>query len=154
MSRDLDIRENTTDLLESPLSSVGMPYYREQLLSAWPSHLIFNVGAPPVKLDQAFMTSLKSTDWGGYGRNTRSLKRNQIENTRTAEKTSGSIQAPKFLSEKARESANDAPHERRISDADALSVIELSSLKAEVPVMYRNVEIKYSKFGVDDFDFG
>jgi PAB-dependent poly(A)-specific ribonuclease subunit 2 len=64
-------------------------------------------------------------------------------------------QAPKFLSEKARETANDAIVERRISDvADAIGVTELSSLKAEVPPMYRNVEIKYSKFGVDDFDFG
>jgi PAB-dependent poly(A)-specific ribonuclease subunit 2 len=45
--------------------------------------------------------------------------------------------------------------ELRISDvADAIGATELSSLKAEVPVMYRNVEIKYSKFGVDDFDFG
>ena len=25
--------------------------------------------------------------------------------------------------------------------------------KKDVPVMYRNVEIKYSKFGVEDFDF-
>lgn len=67
-----------------------------------------------------------------------------------------SIQAPKFLSEKARESAKEGATEgRRISDvADALGAAELSSLKAEVPVMYRNVEIKYSKFGVDDFDFG
>ena len=31
---------------------------------------------------------------------------------------------------------------------------EIDSKKSEVPVMYRNVEIKYSKFGVDDFDFG
>jgi PAB-dependent poly(A)-specific ribonuclease subunit 2 len=132
-----------------------MPYYREQLLSAWPSHMIFEVGAPPPKVDQQFLSSLKAMEWGGYGRNTRHLRRNQVENTRTAEKSSASLQAPKFLSEKARESANDASQERRISDvADAIGATELSSLKAEVPVMYRNVEIKYSKFGVDDFDFG
>lgn len=83
------------------------------------------------------------------------MKRNQVENTRTAEKASTSIQAPKFLSEKAREAANDASMEKRINDVvDAIGATELSSLKAEVPVMYRNVEIKYSKFGVDDFDFG
>ena len=138
-----------------PLSSIGMPYYREQLLSAWPSHLIFEVGAPPAKLDQQFLSSLKATEWGGYGRNTRSLKRNQVENTRKTEKPAATLQAPKFLSEKARESATDTNLERRISDvADAIGATELSSLKAEVPAMYRNVEIKYSKFGVDDFDFG
>ena len=134
-----------------------MPYYREQLLSAWPSHMIFEVGAPPQKFDPAFLASLKSTQspWALVGEKPRNMKRNQIENTRSTEKTSASLQAPKFLSEKARESANDATVERRISDvADALGAAELSSLKAEVPVMYRNVEIKYSKFGVDDFDFG
>ncbi|KAF4632859.1 hypothetical protein G7Y89_g5257 [Cudoniella acicularis] len=141
--------------VDTPLNGIGMPYYREQLLSAWPSHMVFEVGAPPPKVDPQMMSSLKVTEWGGYGRNTRGLKRNQVENTRTAEKTSASLQAPKFLSEKARESANDTSSERRISDAaDAIVATELSSMKAEVPVMYRNVEIKYSKFGVDDFDFG
>ena len=83
------------------------------------------------------------------------MRRNQIENTRVLERTPASLKAPKFLSEKARESANDVSGGRRISDvADAIGATELSSLKAEVPVMYRNVEIKYSKFGVDDFDFG
>ena len=83
------------------------------------------------------------------------MRRNQVENTRMSEKASTTLQAPKFLSEKARESANDTSGDRRISDvADAIGAAELSSLKAEVPVMYRNVEIKYSKFGVDDFDFG
>jgi PAB-dependent poly(A)-specific ribonuclease subunit 2 len=132
-----------------------MPYYREQLLSAWPSHMIFEVGAPPPKIDPQVAASIKTFEWGGHGRNTRTLKRNQVENTRTTEKVSTSLQAPKFLSEKARESANENNQERRISDvADAIGATELSSLKAEVPVMYRNVEIKYSKFGVDDFDFG
>jgi PAB-dependent poly(A)-specific ribonuclease subunit 2 len=138
-----------------PLNSVGMPYYREQLLSAWPSHMIFEIGAPPQKIDPLTNSQLKITEWGGWARKTRNVRRNQVENTRAAEKTSTSLQAPKFLSEKARESASDASTDRRISDvADAIGATELSSMKAEVPVMYRNVEIKYSKFGVDDFDFG
>jgi PAB-dependent poly(A)-specific ribonuclease subunit 2 len=132
-----------------------MPYYREQLLSAWPSHMIFEVGAPPPKLDPQVVSSMKTFEWGGHGRNPKNLRRNQVENTRTTEKASTSLQAPKFLSEKARESANENTLERRISDVgDAIGATELSSLKAEVPPMYRNVEIKYSKFGVDDFDFG
>lgn len=132
-----------------------MPYYREQLLSAWPSHMIFEVGAPPPKIDPQVASSMKTFEWGGHGRNTRNVRRNQVENTRATEKASTSFQAPKFLSERARESANENTAERRISDAaDAIGATELSSLKAEVPVMYRNVEIKYSKFGVDDFDFG
>jgi PAB-dependent poly(A)-specific ribonuclease subunit 2 len=132
-----------------------MPYYRDLLLSAWPSHMIFEVGAPPPKIDPQILSAMTVTEWGGYARNTRTTRRNQVENTRTVDKSSASLQAPKFLSEKARESANTPSIERRISDAaDALGAAELESLKAEVPVMYRNVEIKYSKFGVDDFDFG
>ncbi|KAL2069699.1 hypothetical protein VTL71DRAFT_14378 [Oculimacula yallundae] len=140
----------------TPLSSIGMPYYREQLLSSWPSHLIFETGAPPPKIDQQFLASLKVTEWGGYGRNNRTSKRNQVENTRTFEKTPASLQAPKFLSEKAREASHDGTEERRLSSADDIGVGEDSSLalKADVPVWYENVEIKYSKFGVDDFDFG
>jgi PAB-dependent poly(A)-specific ribonuclease subunit 2 len=132
-----------------------MPYYRDQLLSAWPTHLISDVGASPSKIDPQFLAGLTPIDWGAYGRNTKTTRRNQIGDTRAADKSTASLQAPKFLSEKARESANSSTVDRRISDvADALGAAELSSLKADVPVMYRNVEIKYSKFGVDDFDFG
>lgn len=128
-----------------------MPYYREQLLSSWPSHLIFDVGAPPSKTDQQFLSSLKVTEWGGYGRNNRTVRRNQIENTRTLEKTTSSLQAPKFLSEKP---TNEGAGERRSSNSDIVGATELLSLKQDVPIEYENVEIKYSKFGVDDFDFG
>lgn len=144
----------------SGLNTIGMPYYREQLLSSWPNHLVFSVGAPAPKLDPQLSAPFKAGDWahwGTYGQQTpRRARRNQVSDTRTSERSSASLQAPKFLSEKARESANDpVQQERRISDvADAIGATELSDLKAEVPVMYRNVEIKYSKFGVDDFDFG
>jgi PAB-dependent poly(A)-specific ribonuclease subunit 2 len=116
--------------------------------------MIFEVGAPPPKIDPQL--SLRKEGWFEFSPNPRNVRRNQVANTRTAEKSAASLQAPKFLSEKARESANEtASTERRISDvADAIGATELSSLKAEVPVMYRNVEIKYSRFGVDDFDFG
>ncbi|RDW85660.1 PAB-dependent poly(A)-specific ribonuclease subunit PAN2 [Coleophoma crateriformis] len=138
---------------DTPLSSIGMPYYREQLLSGWPSHMIFEVGAPPVKMEQQPLPGFKTAEWGSYGRNPRGVRRNQIENTRAIEKKNESLQAPRFLSEKAREAANDASSERRISDAsESLSALDLS--KSEIPRRYRNVEIKYSKFGVDDFDFG
>jgi PAB-dependent poly(A)-specific ribonuclease subunit 2 len=136
-------------------NSIGMPYYRDLLLSHFPSHMISEVGAPPARIDPQILSTMTVTEWGGYAHNTRTTKRNQVENTRVVDKSSTSLQAPKFLSEKARESAGTPSIERRISDAaDSLGAAELSSLKAEVPVMYRNVEIKYSKFGVDDFDFG
>ena len=133
-----------------------MPYYREQLLSAWLSHLVFDVGAPPVKVDPEILASLAPTEFGGYASNPRKLLRNQAVNTREAQRSTGPIMAPKFLSEKARERTDDSHQpERRASDV--LEVLGPTGwgdgLKSEVPTMYRNVEIKYSKFGVDDFDF-
>ena len=94
------------------------------------------------------------TDFGGWAPNPRRTRRNQVENTRIVDKASVPLMAPKFLSEKARESAASSGGERRASDVgDALGDASIGGLKADVPVMYRNVEIKYSKFGVDDFDF-
>jgi len=61
------------------------------------------------------------------------------------------------LSEKARESAKSdtkASDEKAEDLTGPLGGSEIESKRSEVPMMYRNVEIKYSKFGVDDFDFG
>lgn len=138
---------------DTPLNTVGLPYYRETLLSAWPSHMIFEVGAPPPKIDPSLQANLKRGDMGGYTTNPRKTRRNQMEDSRIARGLSEAIIAPKFLSEKAREASQDG--ERRMSDVfNAIEDMMLDgSTKRDVPVMYRNVEIKYSKFGVDDFDF-
>ena len=140
---------------DTPLSSVGLPYYREQLLSAWPSHLTFEVGHAPPKIDPDILASMTMTEFGGYAPNPVKSRRNQMEKSRPSEKENVPLMAPKFLSEKARDSASNNKGDRRSSDvAEALGAVALSGgLKAEVPVMYRNVEIKYSRFGVDDFDF-
>lgn len=146
------------DVLDSPLSSIGIPYYRETLFSALPPDLISDVGAPPVQLDPAFLATLKQTEWGLYGRNVRGLRRNQVEDTRSTMKSSGALRPPKFLSEKARESAlsygGDSASDSKTELTPESSPTELESLKPEAPPMYRIMEIKYSKFGVDDFDFG
>ncbi|KAJ4293921.1 poly(A)-specific ribonuclease [Collariella sp. IMI 366227] len=143
---------------DTPLSSIGIPYYRETLFSALPPDLISDVGAPPVQLDPAFLATLKQTEWGLYGRNTRGLRRNQVEDTRSTLKSSGAIRPPKFLSEKARESAlsygGNSASDSKTEVTPESSPTELESLKPEAPPMYRIMEIKYSKFGVDDFDFG
>lgn len=100
---------------------------------------------------------MKSTEFGLYGRNTRTTRRNQIEDTRVTNRTvNAGLKAPKFLSEKARESAKSSPNnDDKAEDlTNSTGEHEIDSKKSEVPVMYRNVEIKYSKFGVDDFDFG
>lgn len=136
-----------------PLNKIGMPLYRDVLASAWPN-MVHDVGAPPVKFDQQFISTLSPADFGAYGPNKRDRRRNQVEYTRdTARNDRSAIMAPKFLSEKAREAAQSSLSS--LDDkADALADQIIDGKKTEVPAKYRNVEIKYSKFGVDDFDFG
>lgn len=144
-----------TDDVSSPLSTVGMPYYREQLLSAWTSYQLYEVGNPPAKIDPLILGDLRPSDTGACVRNPRKVRRNQAVKTRVVENDESTLAAPKFLSEKAREAEKNPSPERRISDVQE-AVVNMAlngSTKADVPVMYRNVEIKYSKFGVDDFDF-
>lgn len=148
------MRTHNTDI-HRPLNTIGLPYYREVLASAWPD-LVSDVGAPPVKYDQQFLSTLKATAFALYGRNTRG-RRNQIEDTRNLTRAvNAGLKAPKFLSERARESAkSDGAEDDKVDElTNPMAEVEIESKKSEVPAMYGNVEIKYSKFGVDDFDFG
>lgn len=131
-----------------------MPHYRERLFSFWPNDQIYEVGHPALKVDPDILKTMVASQIGYRARNPRKTLRNQVQEVRTTDSGELSIAAPKFLSEKTKEPETPTTSERRISDAEALINAALAgSTKAEVPVMYRNVEIKYSKFGVDDFDF-
>lgn len=132
-----------------------MPFYKESLLSAWPSHMVFEVGAPPPKLDPVMQNNLVKSDMGYWARNPKTRRRNQIEDTRLPDRINDSLNAPKFLSEKARaaQSTNDV-NSKAIETMETLTDMHLDDVtRKDVPAMYGNVEIKYSKFGVDDFDF-
>ena len=134
-----------------------MPFYKEALLSGWPSHMIFEVGAPPPKVDPTVLGSMARTDIGFYAKNPKTKRRNQVEDTRLADRINDSLTAPKFLSEKARaaQSTNESGSgANAIETMETLTDLHLDDVtRKDVPTMYGNVEIKYSKFGVDDFDF-
>ncbi|KAI9690962.1 MAG: poly(A)-specific ribonuclease [Bathelium mastoideum] len=139
---------------DTPLNVVGMPYYREALLSIWPTHTVFDTGAPPIKIDPDITKSLQLADIGGYAPNPRKTRRYQVENTRTTQNMQNSLSAPRFLSEKARHTSEDEAR-LQMSDlyADLYRLSANGGSKPDELEMYRKVEIKYSKFGVDDFDF-
>ena len=130
------------NLTSRPLSSIGLPYYREPLFSAWPADIISDVGAPPLQLEPSFVATLKQTEWGLYGKNTRNVRRNQVEDTRNTNKQSNALQAPKFLSERARESAlssgGDSSSDPQV-DQEPEDPNEIESLKPEAPPLYRNL---------------
>ena len=137
-----------------PLSVIGLPHYREKLFSFWPNDQVYEVGHPAPLTDPDILKTMVAAQIGYRARNPRKTLRNQVQGIRITDSGDLTIAAPKFLSEKTQEPETPTSSERRISDAEALiNAALVGSTKAEVPVMYRNVEIKYSKFGVDDFDF-
>ncbi|KAL9037628.1 MAG: hypothetical protein Q9180_003610 [Flavoplaca navasiana] len=138
-----------------PFSAVGMPYYREKLLSAWPDDQIYELGFLPPKIDPEVIKHMVPSAVGFRAPNPRKTLRNQMDRMSIVTSDGTALTAPKFLSEKNREAPSEMGKERRISDAEAFTKPDLAgSIKAEVPVMYRLMEIKYSRYGVDDFDFG
>ena len=143
---------------DTPLNTIGMPYYREQLLSAWPKDEVYDIGAPPPKEDLEVLKSLTQRNWGYYGKTFRSSRRNQVEDTRKLDNERELLTRPKFLSEQAREMSHTpagTPPPEEIAPGPKKAIIPavLESHKAEVPPMYRNIEIQFSKFGIDDWDF-
>ncbi|KAL8693931.1 MAG: hypothetical protein Q9218_001345 [Villophora microphyllina] len=140
---------------DDPFSSVGMPYYREKLLSAWSEDQIYEVGLLPPKIDQEILKHLTPSNIGLRAPNPRKTLRNQMDRLSVVNSDGTALAAPKFLSEKNNDTNGEIDKERRISDAEVFTNPGLTgSTKADVPVMYRLMEIKYSRYGVDDFDFG
>ena len=95
------------------------------------------------------------TEVGYFAKNPRTKRRYQVEDTRHADRIGDSLTAPKFLSEKARAAQSSSEAESKsLETMQTLTDLHLDDVtRKDVPAMYGNVEIKYSKFGVDDFDF-
>ncbi|KAI0781364.1 ubiquitin carboxyl-terminal hydrolase-domain-containing protein [Trametes elegans] len=123
----------------TPLNSVGMPYYNSLLLSSWsrdlvPSSLYF---PPPAKIPQQVLNSIKVNDSIAYATLPKELRgrRNVVS---SAPKKAGG----RFRSGRAR-------------NHDSEPVTPTYEYTPDtIPRCYRKVEIEYSKFGVEDFDFG
>ncbi|OQE26612.1 hypothetical protein PENSTE_c005G06954 [Penicillium steckii] len=152
---DVPTRPNPIDWSpDTPLNMVGMPYYHERLYSAWPSHLLFEIGSPPAQLDQSLLPYLRPSEVGHHAPNPRKNRRNQVENTRALANAEPALIAPKFLSEKARDQSKSKLESSVIDAAEALAGAKINGESDDDPLLkYSNVEIKYSRFGVDDFDF-
>lgn len=139
---------------DAPLNTVGMPYYHERLLSSWPSHLVFDIGNPPPQIDQSIIPYLRQAELGHYAPNPQKTRRYQVENTRSIATMEPALAAPKFLSEKARGQALSKSSGSAADVAETLADATIKGDAEDDPLLkYSNVEIKYSKFGVDDFDF-
>ncbi|RKP08198.1 ubiquitin carboxyl-terminal hydrolase-domain-containing protein [Thamnocephalis sphaerospora] len=110
--------------------------YVPPLLSAWPSHMIFEVGRPAEAIDTEVLDQMKTVDFVGYAPNPGTRLRNQVSSSYRKYRTAETMHTDLDL------------------DVDPFSDNEWSARAGEMPKYYRKVEIKYSKFGVEDFDFG
>lgn len=108
-----------------PLTGIPMPYTNEPLLSDWPEHLLRRVDRPTPPIDPDILKNMTIRQFVGYAPNPKKRLRNQV--------------AYPLLNEKGYKSP-DSPMSR---DNDG----------SLVPKMYRKVEIKYSKYGIEDFNF-
>ena len=132
-----------------PLHSVGMPYYREELFSSWPATMLFEVGKPAPKIDPDILANLKVIDDIGYAPFNRRRRRNLAE-PRTQR---NALDTPRFRSEKAKAIASGEDISELLSDNIFEDMGKISLGTTNIPNYYKKMEIKYSKFGIEDFDF-
>lgn len=135
-----------------PLNMVGMPYYRELLMSAWPSHMAHEALSVSSAIDPATMTSSRKFEHGSVGANIRKARRYQIEDSKGSSQDPSGLPAPKFLSEQRKDEDGNYEVERRLSE-DIGKTLSSLTLNGGLPVYYHPQKMAYSKFGVDDFDF-
>ena len=137
-----------------------MPFYNEPLLSVWPNDLFYTVGRKPAEIPPEILAIVKRVDNNiEYAPNLGFLQRNQQNYRR---KSDPKDDVPKFRSEQERENPSVAATSAAAAAAAARqekAVIKREEFRREasygisIPKSYRKVEIKYSRFGVEDFDF-
>ncbi|KAK0185791.1 ubiquitin carboxyl-terminal hydrolase-domain-containing protein [Armillaria mellea] len=122
----------------TPLNSIGMPYYNSPLLSSWsPQFMTSSLHyPPPPKIPLQILNSVKTNDNIAYAALPKELRgrRNVIS-------VAPRKQSARFRSGKTH-------------SVDEPDTPLFGTSGDEIPSMYRHVEIEYSKFGVEDFDFG
>lgn len=135
-----------------PLNSIGLPYYDHMLLSSWtPQFVSNNLHYPPTaKIPPQILNTMKTKDNVAYAPLPKELKgrRNMVSTGRRGDQ--GRFRSGKRASDVSAVHRNMAMGANRIQPEPDTPVFDPS----EIPRLYRKVEIEYSKFGVEDFDFG
>lgn len=143
-----------------PLSAIGMPYYKDLLLSNYASDLTFDkeLAKVPVPLDTDLLNEGKGKvipyDKIKYG------PRNVVNKYQSLrEMKNNSAVIPKFISERDNQEKTAEVLMSEMSDSDSIfqyKTINLGTKSAstcKIPNCYSKIKIQYSKFGVEDFDF-
>ncbi|ETW85417.1 hypothetical protein HETIRDRAFT_432176 [Heterobasidion irregulare TC 32-1] len=124
----------------TPLNSIGLPYYGSLLLSSWTPQFEAppQYSSAPEKIPQQVLNTMKMNDNIAYAPLPRELKgrRNMVAT------------APRKDQARFRSGKLSRPEAELTSSAN-----EARYGLDDVPPRYAKVEIAYSKFGVEDFDF-
>ncbi|ODQ77949.1 hypothetical protein BABINDRAFT_163000 [Babjeviella inositovora NRRL Y-12698] len=125
-----------------PLNTIGMPFYKEVLLSNWSTEMRFPKSGCvlPKHIDEEM---LRRELIAHYDRDKYGARNSVARFVPPHMKKQG--KSPKFISERLNEDCADA------CDEDIFSYV--SSAPNVVPPCYGKLEIFYSRFGVDDYDF-
>ncbi|GBE82668.1 ubiquitin carboxyl-terminal hydrolase-domain-containing protein [Sparassis latifolia] len=122
----------------TPLSSIGVPYYDTHLLSSWTQDFVSTSVhyPPPAKIPQIILNTMKINDNVAYASLPKELRGRRNVVPSGIRRSEG-----RFRSGKSRRTPEpDTPDYQYNPDI--------------IPKVYQQVEIEYSKFGVEDFDFG
>ncbi|KAK7208564.1 PAB-dependent poly(A)-specific ribonuclease subunit PAN2 [Myxozyma melibiosi] len=128
-----------------PLNSVGMPYYREKLLSAWPGDMIFDCGRTSSPIDPEILATMKTVDFVGYAPFPKRLRRYVTEPLPTNTTNRTNSKTPMFRSQLDKLIAQNG--------AAAAAAKQTAEATTDPVESFKKVDIKYSRFGVEDFDF-
>ncbi|KZT59790.1 hypothetical protein CALCODRAFT_176596 [Calocera cornea HHB12733] len=123
---------------DTPLNMIGMPYWNTPLLSRLTTTFAPGVELlyPPPKIPAQVLSSMKVVDFVGWASLPRELKGRRNVVAKKEETKQG-----KFKSERAKRGAIEASSPITDGQDD------------QIPKHYRKVDIEYSHFGVEDFDF-
>ncbi|CAK9784309.1 putative subunit of the Pan2p-Pan3p poly(A)-ribonuclease complex [Cutaneotrichosporon oleaginosum] len=141
----------------TPLNVIGVPHYEDPLLSNFSPADYATVYSPffnpPEQIPQSILATLQYQDFVGYGQLPKEFKGRR--NVVTARAGAGKQCLPRGAIGNRRESEPRFRSEKdRVRRKPSTQEIEEETPAGQVPKYYRKVAIKYSRFGVEDFDFG
>ena len=138
------------------MNSIGLPYFDSELLSAWPSYLSskpVNHSTPP-RIPPEILVSMKTNDNVAYAAFPKELRGRRNMSSVAPRRTNAHFRSGKLAVPDVSYPLSVSISSLNFIQAEPDSAVFDRRSDGEIPRIYCRVEIEYSKFGVEDFDFG